>query len=125
MDRKSILLAATLMLAAVTSTAVNRWVQNGWTGGAKKESCDLGNVTGDVGCVRGWDHVSSGVDHIVTDADLGGQWAKGAIQSQYPLATCAKIVNDTHYHQFALLKNGCGVSRGGSNRSFSRAFVRS
>jgi len=79
------------------------WVVEAYGGGDEKQSCNVGAITGEVGCVRGWDLVSSGDEYIVTDADLAGQWAKNGAQSQYQLQTCsAEAGPDTHYHYYKL-----------------------
>lgn len=101
MHKNSLFVLVALVLAAASSYALLRWTAHDAGGGAQKNASDLGSIKGLVGCVVGWDLVDEGDEWIVTDADLGGSWAKDTIQCQYPLTVAPTVQpEDEHYHQY-------------------------
>ena len=109
--RSALVGCAILLLASLGWTAI-RWVRGAAPhyGGDLKAAVDCGNIKGFGGCVRGWDLVDTGKEWIVTDADLGGEWANPFAQSQYQMRTAVTVQpQDEHYHRYSYVSVGSGT----------------
>jgi len=112
MKRTAVVTIIVILCAATASEAVLRWVVNGagYQDGDANAPSNLGNITGLAGCVRGWDAVEVGDDHIITDADLGGAWARNGPQSQYTMQTApTQRVEDEHQHGYRYASGTSGT----------------
>ena len=103
MKKTIVMTLLALCCVASFSEADLRWSVNGagYQGGDANAPSNLGNITGLAGCVRGWDPVDVGSDYVVTDADLGGAWARFGPQIQYLMQTApTQRLEDEHQHGY-------------------------